>query len=257
MIADLQTAYFDEIEQPGFVRADQILEEIISARDTSFIALLENVKDSVDVRMSEFPPDMGTHGPNDDKIRNLVRMKYDLSVSLHQLGLFQAGAVGLEEQYELTMEIVNERIDKIPIDVGVQIVFMRENATSFTPFLLQTLDSIEVVDDKKGSMIADILRYSEYQDLDKHIVKRVDRFESEYSVWGRLIHALEGHASEPAVDFLLNKFRTTPDENKKKTMLSVLCEFSKEPINNELVRMIEIVIDENRNLLSSFSRCKN
>ena len=257
MMADLKHAFFTDVSNPDFEKSDQILEKITVARDTSFIVLLEHVKDSVEVRMSQIPPDMGTHGVDDDKASNLVRMKIGLAVILHQLRLFKAGAISLDEQYDLTMQIVNERINKTPIDVGTQIVFMGENATAFTPFLLQTLDSLEVADADRSSMIADILRHSEYQGLDELIIKRIDRFESRFRTWGRLVLALKGHASETSVDFLLNKFRTTIDDNKKKSTLNVLCEFSKEPLGDELVSTIEKVVAENRDLLTSFSRCKN
>ena len=245
LIKDLNTALFTDISNPELDSANHILAQIISSKDSTFIPLLQPIRDKVQTTVfNEFQPFITHQNYNVP----MVSIKWNIAAAVHQLYLYKGSIPNLKEEYDRTFESIDQIMAELPKDASVELKYLRDKATEFTPFLLETIDDIETSARKKYYAIH-TLRYSNFPTLESEVLKRIEKFNESHSDWMGLAFVLSNCGSDKSIKFLLNKYKSTKKINHKETILYVLKILSYKSIEDEgLFDEMNLLLEENADL---------
>ncbi len=207
-ILNLRIALFDNIP-PKIKEARDILKNIRKKRNIELIKPLRNIlKDieSVTKRTQEF-----------EKRHQAIpaNITIDVQATILSLEITSKGIISVTQRCNSILGKLEDKLNenKIP---NAELFLINENITAFTPFLLQKFDLTE--NRKLKLLIATSLRYSSHPDLEDFIWNKLDSYNNDFPIYGRLISIFPFIGTKNTINKLENLLSNIQNFDKRRVI---------------------------------------
>jgi len=196
-----------ETTPPNTSEARKILSEVRKSRKTELVESLEVILDSVKVLSKNTTRYVRNHYPV------ISETTIDIEATILYLELLLEGITLPSEQVKSLLNGAELKMS-VSETPNAEIFLINENATIFTPYLIERIGNTSNRDLKL--LIITSLRYSSHSGLEDFVWSNINDYDNDFPIYGRLISIL-GSIGNTSTALKLNELlQNVKEENKQK-----------------------------------------